>query len=326
MKGGACWDEYTCIASPLTNSSTYFQTAHDSQAYYFNNVSGILDDQNMNNPYRGYTKIFIPSCTGDLHWGSRDKQYNIKFSGQDISWEIKHRGFDNFLSTLYFLQNNSFIDFESVEDLSVVGHSAGAYGILLALPYLVHLMPYSQVTMISDSAVGAITSYIFKTAAWNPGHEETTSWGVEPNLPKWVGIDEALFDSFASDPSLGVSKIISKYCNMWDTQMNAAMITPNMDLVQVFYYKLMLSYENSEVTDVDAAIGWYNRMVSGLKELEGISNYRSYVSDGTYHGLLLSDRYYSVVTNEVAINEWNHYAINKITSLWQTEKIPFHWI
>ena len=65
--------------------------------------------------------------------------------------------------------------------------------------------------MISDSAVGAITSHIFKTAAWNPGHAETTSWGVEPNLPKWVGINEALFDSFASDPSLGVSKIISKY-------------------------------------------------------------------------------------------------------------------
>merc|ERR1712232_607082 len=99
-----------------------------------------------------------------------------------------------------------------------------------------------------------------------------------------------------------------------------------MDLVQVFYYKLMLSCENPEVSDLDATVGWYNIMVAALNELEGISNYRSYVSDGTYHCFLLSDRYYNVVTNELAMNEWNYFAINNITSFWHSEKIPFFWL
>ena len=210
---GACWDGNTCIGAPLTNNTIYFQTVHETQMYYFNNVSGILDNQNPENPYQDYTKIFIPSCTGDLHWGSHNKQYNLDLNGQSLSWEIKHRGFDNFLSTLHYLQNNSTIDFDSIEYLSVVGQSAGGYGILFALPYLIHLMPFSKVTMMSDSAIGAITPHIFKTAVWNPDDNENTSWGVRSNLPKWVGIDEALLDSFVSNPALSVSTIISKYCD-----------------------------------------------------------------------------------------------------------------
>ena len=45
---------------------------------------------------------------------------------------------------------------------------------------------------------------------WGAG---PTSWGIEKNLPTWVGIDDEYMDSFIQRPSDLVPTTFEEYCN-----------------------------------------------------------------------------------------------------------------
>ena len=122
--GGACWDALTCIGSPLAGQSTYTQEL-DETAEGLAQTGGIFDARNPENPFANYTKIFIPYCSADIHWGSKDTEYTLG----PITWTIHHRGSDNFLAVLDWLKKNGRaaynIDFDRARDVMVTGASAG---------------------------------------------------------------------------------------------------------------------------------------------------------------------------------------------------------
>jgi hypothetical protein len=99
--GGACWDAATCVGSPLTGSSTYTVSLNGLPGTIAG-AEGIFNTRNRKNPFRNYTKIFIPCCSADIHWGSKDTTYVLN-PGQEneLPWTIRHRGSDNFTTALY---------------------------------------------------------------------------------------------------------------------------------------------------------------------------------------------------------------------------------
>lgn len=79
--GGGCFDVRSCAPG-----STYFDDRIDS----FDDPTfsgGLLDLADDRNPFRGWSFVYIPSCTGDVHIGDRMARYGTT--------TIRHRGWPN---------------------------------------------------------------------------------------------------------------------------------------------------------------------------------------------------------------------------------------
>jgi len=199
---GACWDALTCIGSALAGIATY-DVSLDETAADLAEEDGIFDSNNPETPYKDYTKVFVPYCSADIHWGSRDTIYQLP--GQ-LPWTIHHRGADNFLAALDWLQKNGReqygIDFKRARNVTVAGASAGGYGASLAFAYVAELLgEKARLHLISDAAIGVINEDFYTTAIYNPDDPGSENWGVANNLPSWVpGMDEGLLAQGAAFP------------------------------------------------------------------------------------------------------------------------------
>ena len=65
---------------------------------------------------------------------------------------------------------------------------------------------------------------------WNPKNQKSKSWGIEKNLPTWVGIDDEYMDSFIQKPSDLVPATFEEYCNTLP-EIKAAMTTSSSNIL-----------------------------------------------------------------------------------------------
>src|SRR5438045_3078067 len=67
--GGACFHDASCVINDV------FQNFGESQFNSWSTATGtggIFDPTRDDNPYRGFSFVYVPYCTGDVHAGSRD--------------------------------------------------------------------------------------------------------------------------------------------------------------------------------------------------------------------------------------------------------------
>jgi hypothetical protein len=84
--GGACWNFVTCGPFfPVFKSAT---GPGDNPA---NATTGFANLQNPDNPFKDWNAVFVPYCTGDVHWG--DAVVDHELSGQSTT--IHHKGYVN---------------------------------------------------------------------------------------------------------------------------------------------------------------------------------------------------------------------------------------
>src|SRR5688572_22517499 len=69
--GGACWDAGTCALSIYSRRVTIDPVSVERSG----RLVGIYDRKNPENPFRDWTHVYVPYCTGDLHWGHNDQTY-----------------------------------------------------------------------------------------------------------------------------------------------------------------------------------------------------------------------------------------------------------
>ena len=67
MGGGACWDGRNCFG---VNTTTYFNRLNLVPDQFVNIAFQGVMGSSADNPFAGWTTIFVPYCTGDTHWGS----------------------------------------------------------------------------------------------------------------------------------------------------------------------------------------------------------------------------------------------------------------
>ena len=135
--GGACWNSTTCLASLQSALPTYVP----SDDLPSNNPllqDGVLNLNNPDNPYRDWSIAYLPYCTGDIHFGSKDTSYVV---APGITKTIRHRGFDNFLYARKWLKHHFKHEGGKNEPRKVLvtGASAGAYGALLNYAHIKRL-------------------------------------------------------------------------------------------------------------------------------------------------------------------------------------------
>lgn len=313
--GGACWDTNTCIGSALAGDPIYTLEIDETPAALAE-IGGIGDIDNDDNPFSDYTQVFIPYCTGDIHWGSKDTTYDFYSDGREIPWEIHHRGFDNLLAVLRWLANYYRSEVGYAPDKVVLaGGSAGGYGVLLALPAVKQILPGKTRTyVLADSANGVISDDFYQKALGGFSMENGV-WGVERNVPDFM------MGAFRTGPD---NLAISTYFSLaWQYPLTRiGQYTRAWDEVQIFYYNVANNVDNPELWSdpahlIISALGWTLKARTYMHINALASNYRFYIAAGSDHTLLADESFYDEDSGEgIKFSDWTNDMINRRFVWW----------
>jgi Pectinacetylesterase len=161
--GGGCFDTRTCApGSPWFDDSV---GAGDDPSF----AGGMLDVADPRNPFRDWSFLFVPSCTGDVHIGDAVARYGPT--------TIRHRGWANARSALDW----AFRRFDPSVVL-VTGCSAGSVGSAFHAPAVLARWPGARVSQLGDSL-----AFLFHRPV------QLTDWGAQRRFPAFFRIGARRF-------------------------------------------------------------------------------------------------------------------------------------
>jgi hypothetical protein len=96
--------------------------------------SGMLDLDDPENPVHSWTTVFVPSTTGDVHWG--DARHTYRASG-GRSVTIEHRGFVNGVAAVRW-------PFAHAPDPATVLVTGCSVGSAAFVPYVIRRYPRAR--------------------------------------------------------------------------------------------------------------------------------------------------------------------------------------
>lgn len=300
MGGGACWDSKNCLGD---YTPTYFNKLDASPSYLIKFLfNGILDYSNASNPMNDWNMVFIPYCSGDLHWGSNSLTYKHPSTGASVSF--KHKGFDNFLSVLKYIQTNSDFTPGAGNKILVIGQSAGGYGTIFNFSHIKEAFPNSETHAFADASNGVVPSG-FQTQAM-------ANWNVSVNLPSWV---TGISDSFIQSGDLG--EMIYKISQYYPAS-RFAQYTAEYDGNQRYFYNVMQvlptkTYEDKKdfwgsssgynVPD-SVTCDWRDKMRLKTAASSLSSNYKYYAAAGDVHTITTSKEFFSENSGGQTVRDW----------------------
>jgi pectinacetylesterase len=262
--GGACWDDVTCGLGET--QPVYASTVQGAPA-----PAGIYDHANAENPVAGWTHVFIPYCTGDVHWGNNVKAYN----GGAVT--LNHVGAVNARAVLDWVYGQ----FAAPERVFVTGCSAGAYGSLL---WSAHVREHykaapTAVAQLGDAGVGVAPDDFFPKLAdtWKP---------------------QSAYPSFVGDFS-GYTKLSEMYVAVADHYPTSLFseLTTRLDTTQATFYSLM-----GGPSDPNA---WSQAMLASLAAIDAdTDNFASYVASGDVHCTIPRPEFYTIAENGERLVDW----------------------
>jgi Pectinacetylesterase len=163
--GGGCFDERTCAVG-----SDWFDDSVDASDNPSFAGGGMLDLAHDANPFRRWSWVFIPSCTGDVHVGDRQVRY-----GRIV---VEQRGWQNARAALRW----AFAHIRRPEVVLVAGCSAGSVGSAFHVPAVLDRWPNARVSQLGDSL-----AFVF--------HRPVTlrDWGAHRHFPEFFRIGPRRF-------------------------------------------------------------------------------------------------------------------------------------
>lgn len=192
--GGACWDATTCLLFKTTTSGPFGQAEFDARGEH---DFGLLSRDNAENPFKDWSMVVIPYCTGDLHTGSIIASYDAG----DGPVPYHHTGHSNVLAYLKRLGAT----FAAPTQVAVTGTSSGGAGTLLNYPDFRRTWPDARMLIIDDSApllVGDAMPATLRAAwesAWDLGPLLASICGDAPCEEDLSGVHTALASRYPSD-------------------------------------------------------------------------------------------------------------------------------
>jgi len=272
--GGGCWSAATCELDIYTRRIT----TDPEQALQQGLLQGIYDRSNADNPFRDFTHVFVPYCTGDLHWGNAMQNY----AGSTGAYTVRHRGAVNAAAAV----NWSFANVAAPSQLVVAGCSAGGYGATLWAPHIMARYPGANAVHIADSAAGVVPAGFFQTilSAWNVG----AAW---PSFIPSLALDRldparvTLADVYSGIAGHFPLAAFSQYNTLQDT-------------TQVFFYAL----SRGTLATPDE---WSARMQEQVAAIKGVNpNFAAYTAPGTQHCVINRPEFYTTQVGGTRFSDW----------------------
>jgi hypothetical protein len=265
--GGACWNELTCSLAGAT-----FEEAAGEDSAVTKELVGIYRHSDDRNPFKDWHHVYIPYCTGDVHWGNATGTYG---SGA-TAFTIEHKGAVNVRAVLDWVYENV----KAPEKVFVTGCSAGAYGSILWSSHIRKHYATADVKQFADSGAGVITDEFFK--------ESFPQWNALEAYPTFIpGLDPSAFDEL---PQL-YTAIGNHFTDMFLSQYNTT-----YDDNQHFYYNAMGGGDASE---------WSVKMQASVAKIAASTpNFRSYRAPGTQHCIINQPNFYDITSGGVRLVDW----------------------
>jgi hypothetical protein len=154
--GGGCFDQETCRPG-----SPWFDDRVDASDDP-SRSGGVFDYRNPENPFRDYSVVYIPSCTGDVHTGSRLVRYG--------PIRVHQKGFVNARAALA----RAYEEFPDAETVLVTGCSAGSVGSAFHADAIMRRYSKARVSQVGDSL-----AFLFHRPV------NLADWGAHDHFPDW---------------------------------------------------------------------------------------------------------------------------------------------
>jgi hypothetical protein len=250
--------------------------------------AGILDTANEDNPFKNWYFVYIPYCTGDVHWGAQDQVYldYLDWIPGIDSWTIRHRGFVNFQLVMKWVTDN----FSRPRKIFVSGSSAGSYGAIIGAPYIKEAFPLSRVYTLGDAGNGVTESYFLNNSIYN--------WNIQ--IPDWIFPE-------GYTPDLTMAEVYTRIAAEYPWN-KFAQYTTAWDWNQTFFYYVMLNIFDpaSWQTGWPAAwCDWHDQMIDYVDQTAAEApNYRHYIAEGTDHTIMMSPKFYTEESGGIPFVEW----------------------
>ena len=275
--GGACWSGSTCEAEVynkrvISDPETARQTGQ---------LQGIYDRTNPANPVRDFTHVYIPYCTGDLHWGNTTTTYT---GSNGAPLPIQHKGAVNASTALNWAADHVV----APEQVVVAGCSAGGYGAALWSAKIARAYPGARFVQLADSAAGVVPAGFFAStlSSWNV----TSAW---PDFIPDLALDRV-------DPmTLTLPRLYNSVATFFPSA-SFSQFNTRSDLVQTFFYSLA----KGAISATDGA-DWAARMVENVEEISAANpNFRAYLAPGTEHCVINRASFYTQSVGGVRFSDW----------------------
>ncbi len=258
--GGACWSPATCgggLAGDGPYGATQFQ--EDLPAA----EGSILDRRVTGSPFGNATLVFIPYCTGDVHWGDNVVDYPLV-----TRW--RHLGKDNLEKDIAWLAAN----LPAPGKLVVAGSSAGGYGTLLAHDLARTAWRDAQGYVVDDSGpplIGADFPEVVRFAWW-------ASWRLDRTVGRFCEDDLDCPLQLQAD----LSRILDLLAAKYPDDRIALLSSRQDDVIRRFVGQTPDGFENALLQLVDTKLG------PSRDELPDppVPNARAFLVPGSGHALL----------------------------------------
>ena len=273
--GGACWTHTSCsVAGAIFKEDVdkSFQRAKSGYAL------GIYDKKNTKNPFKDWHHVFVPYCSGDIHWGDTKTTYKDK-DGKN-AFSIEHRGAVNSGYVMDWVYKN----FPAPEKIFVTGCSAGSYGSIMWAGRMAHKYPKAKIYQFGDSGAGVITKSFIK--------DSFPQWNALPAAPDWIpALDPKKVDLMSKDLAYIYASVANFYQGQRFSQYNTV-----LDSTQVTYFQFMGG---------GTAAQWSEQMVQSVDSIiKAAPTFRAFMPDGKKHCIIPYAELYTYEVNGVKLIDW----------------------
>jgi hypothetical protein len=275
--GGGCWSAETCDPErSIRGHETFTYVSAIEPARHPARQSGILDLDNPENPFAGYSMVAVPVCTGDAFLGDRDVTYELETeSGETRQFTIHHRGQTNTMAVMDWVRAN----FEAPREIFVSGSSAGALGTPLHASLLAQHYPAARVVGLGDDG----------GSWWSgaTGGADPAQWGIPDVLQRHEG-----WQHFAA--SMRVEHLY----------ITAALSAPNLKLYQFNHahdarQRYYLELAGAEDLDVHGHLRANWRTIR-----QQVPDFWTFTAGGFAHTVLDEDLFYHYQSNGHRLRDW----------------------
>ena len=267
--GGGCWNGMMC--HPDLNPTYSINLRNDNPE----NMSGIFDFDNRNNPFRDHTVIYIPYCTADVHLGNKIGQYVLprleNFSGG--TFEINHTGYPNVKVALDWIHEHLIDPSEFI----VAGSSAGSVAVPVYAALIKDHYADARVVGLGDASGG------YRGANFNP----FDVWAIGDVL------DQSSRFNAINRNGLGFYELFIAAGERGD------MVLASFDTKEDTVQKQFMGALGQEVDSL------LPTLKANLAEISDQTvNFNYFVADGSFHTILLRPQLYSLTESGVLFLEW----------------------
>jgi hypothetical protein len=287
--GGACFHDVSCLVNDVLQS---FGATQFSAWAAATGAAGIFDPARDDNPLRGWSFVYVPYCTGDVHAGSRDHV--------DVPGGPTNQSFVGYRNVAEYLQR-VVPTFKDVRHVVATGISAGGFGAAFNYDRLAQAFCGSRVTLVDDSGPPMGDAYLAPCLQrrWRE------LWNLDASLPadckECRGADGGGIVNY-------VSYLTNKY-----PDADLGLVSADQDSI----ISLFFGYGANECAGLTGA----SAGMSGAKFRQGLAELRdqyfsrpnlgSYIVPSVSHTFTTALTFYSTTVDGMTLPAWMNYLVNE---------------